>query len=189
VQFLKRISAILHRHNPVIPDLAGMEAGGKLVFVPFGGGDVRPWAFRLVGTAGAKGIGINKEWWGGNPVKTAQLRVHLERDPHKAGCSRDAYSYVAHEMAHVIHGQSSHPQELRVIVDAYRKKLKSRGVVEELGQYAWDGHGKIPSAGRYKETWAEAFSAWWSDRASCSPETISMVEQGLKALYPEVALS
>ena len=50
-EFLKRISAILHRQNPVIPALAGMEASGKLVFVPFGGGDVRPWAFRLAGTA------------------------------------------------------------------------------------------------------------------------------------------
>jgi hypothetical protein len=50
-EFLERISAILHRHDPVIPDLASMEASGKLVFVPFGGGDIRPWAFRLAGTA------------------------------------------------------------------------------------------------------------------------------------------
>jgi hypothetical protein len=27
-----------------------MESEGRLVFVPFGGGDVRPWAFRLAGT-------------------------------------------------------------------------------------------------------------------------------------------
>jgi len=53
-EFLNRISAILHRHDPVIPDLASMEASGKLVFVPFGGGDIRPWAFRLAGTRGAE---------------------------------------------------------------------------------------------------------------------------------------
>jgi hypothetical protein len=50
IEFLKRISAMLHRQDHAIPDLASTEASGKLVFVPFGGGDIRPWAFRLAGT-------------------------------------------------------------------------------------------------------------------------------------------
>lgn len=54
MEFFKRISAILHRHDPALPDLGCMEADGALVFVPFGGGDVRPWAFRLAATGAAE---------------------------------------------------------------------------------------------------------------------------------------
>lgn len=54
MEFLNRISATLHRHDPVLPDLAQMESEGALVFVPFGGGDVRAWAFRLAGMRAAE---------------------------------------------------------------------------------------------------------------------------------------
>lgn len=50
MEFLKRISSTLHRHDPALPDLGHMESDGALVFVPFGGGEVRAWAFRLAGT-------------------------------------------------------------------------------------------------------------------------------------------
>jgi hypothetical protein len=49
VEFLRRISAMLHAVEPNLPDLADLERRGKLVFVPFGGGDSLPWAFRLAG--------------------------------------------------------------------------------------------------------------------------------------------
>jgi hypothetical protein len=54
MEFLKRISATLHRHDSALPDLGQMESDGELVFVPFGGGDVRAWAFRLAGTGAAE---------------------------------------------------------------------------------------------------------------------------------------
>ena len=53
IEFLRRISAILHRCDPTIPDLVSLEASGRVVFVPFGG-DVRPWAFRLAGTGASE---------------------------------------------------------------------------------------------------------------------------------------
>jgi hypothetical protein len=40
---------MLHSKNPILPDLAEMEQQEDLIFVPFGGGDSRPWAFRLAG--------------------------------------------------------------------------------------------------------------------------------------------
>lgn len=49
IEFLKRASAILHGHDPHIPDLAALERQGRLVFIPFGGGDLWLWTTRLAG--------------------------------------------------------------------------------------------------------------------------------------------
>jgi putative ATP-dependent endonuclease of OLD family len=40
IEFLRRISAILHREDPSLPDLADMERQHALVFVPSGGVDL-----------------------------------------------------------------------------------------------------------------------------------------------------
>ena len=48
IQFLRRISAILHRADPSVPDLADMERQHVLMFMPSGGSDLSS-AFRLVG--------------------------------------------------------------------------------------------------------------------------------------------
>lgn len=46
VEFLRRISAVLHREDASVPDLAEMERHSALIFVPAGGGDA--WsAFRF----------------------------------------------------------------------------------------------------------------------------------------------
>jgi len=47
IQLLTRISAMLHAHDAALPSLSEMERRGELVFVPFGGGDVRLWVERL----------------------------------------------------------------------------------------------------------------------------------------------
>jgi putative ATP-dependent endonuclease of OLD family len=47
VIFLQTLSHTLHAADASIPDLAALEAGGELVFLPFGGGDVLAWADRL----------------------------------------------------------------------------------------------------------------------------------------------
>ncbi len=49
IHFLRHISAILHTFDPTLPDLADMERRRELIFVPFGGGDLRLWTFRLAG--------------------------------------------------------------------------------------------------------------------------------------------
>ncbi len=48
IEFLRRISAILHRDDPTLPDLAAMERERALVFVPSGGVDLSS-AFRFAG--------------------------------------------------------------------------------------------------------------------------------------------
>ncbi|MCB9953667.1 MAG: ATP-dependent endonuclease [Planctomycetaceae bacterium] len=47
IEFLRRLSAILHRADPSIPDLGQLELDHQLIFVPFGGGHVRAWSERL----------------------------------------------------------------------------------------------------------------------------------------------
>lgn len=47
IEFLRRISAMLHAHEPTLPDLAAMEHRGELVFVPSGGADLKSWSHRL----------------------------------------------------------------------------------------------------------------------------------------------
>jgi len=47
VVFLRTLSRTLHAIDPAIPDLGSLEQAGKLVFLPFGGGDVLAWALPL----------------------------------------------------------------------------------------------------------------------------------------------
>ena len=47
VEFLRRISRTLHFANPSLLDISAMEAEGRVVFIPFGGGHVPAWSHRL----------------------------------------------------------------------------------------------------------------------------------------------
>ena len=47
IEFLRRISAMLHAHESELPDLGAMEHRGELIFVPFGGADLKLWTHRL----------------------------------------------------------------------------------------------------------------------------------------------
>jgi hypothetical protein len=47
IEFLRRISAVLHATAPNVPDLNLLERRGQVVFVPTGGGPLWPWSFRL----------------------------------------------------------------------------------------------------------------------------------------------
>ena len=47
VEFLRRISRMLRPSDASLPDLDELEQRGRLVFLPFGGGNVAAWATRL----------------------------------------------------------------------------------------------------------------------------------------------
>jgi AAA15 family ATPase/GTPase len=49
IEFLKRISKILHATDPTVPDLNAVEASGALVFIPLGGSNMELWSVRLAG--------------------------------------------------------------------------------------------------------------------------------------------
>lgn len=47
IEFLRRISVMFHAHEPELPDLASMENRKELIFLPFGGVDLKLWPHRL----------------------------------------------------------------------------------------------------------------------------------------------
>ncbi|HUB67332.1 MAG TPA: ATP-binding protein [Candidatus Methylacidiphilales bacterium] len=47
IEFLKRISKIIHAADPTVPDLNNAEASGALVFIPLGGSSMELWSVRL----------------------------------------------------------------------------------------------------------------------------------------------
>ena len=47
IEFLGRISRILHTQDPSMPDLRVWEKQHRVLFIPSGGGDFRPWLTRL----------------------------------------------------------------------------------------------------------------------------------------------
>jgi hypothetical protein len=47
VEFLRRISRVVHTREADLPDLATMERQGQLIFVPLGGGGIAAWDNRL----------------------------------------------------------------------------------------------------------------------------------------------
>lgn len=47
VEFLKRISSVLHADRSELPDLVALERQGAVIFIPAGGNDFRPWLMRL----------------------------------------------------------------------------------------------------------------------------------------------
>jgi hypothetical protein len=49
VEVLRRMSRSLHADDAHLPDLSELEQRGRLVFVPFGGGDILGWTDRLAG--------------------------------------------------------------------------------------------------------------------------------------------
>ncbi len=49
IEFLKRISKLLHITDPSVPDLNVAEASGQLVFIPLGGSSMELWSIRLAG--------------------------------------------------------------------------------------------------------------------------------------------
>ena len=51
IEFLRRISATLHRQHPELPDLAQAEVNGHIAFLPAGGGNLWTWSQRLASLA------------------------------------------------------------------------------------------------------------------------------------------
>ena len=47
IQFLKRISRILHNHDPWVPDLRTLEQSGEILFLPIAGSNFLHWTHRL----------------------------------------------------------------------------------------------------------------------------------------------
>jgi hypothetical protein len=47
IEFLRRISSILRRDDPALPDLGQEETTGRIIFLPAGGGSIGSWALKF----------------------------------------------------------------------------------------------------------------------------------------------
>ncbi|MHB0980358.1 MAG: hypothetical protein ACYC5Q_09885 [Thermoleophilia bacterium] len=126
------------------------------------------------------GVGFNPSWWSAyraRTIHTSEAVAGADTDPH-------AREYAAHEIAHVWEDAVSTlaPPEtaeaLRALVEAYRSTRGREAVVSELGSYAWSGGGDY-TRHTWRETWAEAFAHYATDRAHTSRATRSLVERAL----------
>lgn len=82
VEFLQRISQILHLDDPQLPDLVALEATGRLRFLPVGGDDLRNWPDRLDGLGYCEFHLYDREL----PPVTAERKVIVERINSRPGC-------------------------------------------------------------------------------------------------------
>lgn len=82
VEFLRRISAMLHAHEPTLPDLGAMEHRGELIFLPFGGVDQKAWTYRLAPLAKPEFHICDRE----EPPETAQRKQLADSVNSRPGC-------------------------------------------------------------------------------------------------------
>ena len=82
IEYLRRLSAMLHDHDERLPDLGAMEREGRLAFVPFGGGDVLSWTHRLAPLACQEFHLLDREM----PPETELRQTAAERINARAGC-------------------------------------------------------------------------------------------------------
>jgi hypothetical protein len=82
IQFLRRISQILHAHDPGLPDLCDWESNGGLVFLPCGGGDIWEWTERLA-PLGVPELHVYDREYG---VETASRQRAVARVNSRPGC-------------------------------------------------------------------------------------------------------
>jgi putative ATP-dependent endonuclease of OLD family len=82
IEFLRRISTTLHKHDATLPDLATREANGQLVFLPIGGGSVIAWSDRLAPIGCCEIHIYDREM----PPETELRQTAIRRIKSRAGC-------------------------------------------------------------------------------------------------------
>ncbi|MHB1343953.1 MAG: hypothetical protein ACYCX3_06295 [Thermoleophilia bacterium] len=131
------------------------------------------------------GVGVDPTWWSAYRARAAGNSGNTpatSTDPH-------VRAYAAHEIAHVwedtvsARASSETARGLRILVENYRSALGKDAVICELGSYGWNGGSDDPRDA-WKETWAEAFAHYATDRARTSQATRALVARALLLYSP-----
>jgi hypothetical protein len=136
VEFLRRISAVLHSADPLIPDLLTMERQGELIFVPFGGGTIWPWAFRLAHLNRREFHVYDRE----TPPETMIRQQVAEIVNHRPGChavitkKRSLENYLHPGAIFEARGITVEFSDVEIVADLVARRLHER----EGNQPAWD---------------------------------------------------
>lgn len=145
-------------------------------------------------------MSANREGIRFNPLLTSGFRKEFfvgqwELGQHTSAAAKGLEAIVAHEMAHLLEESGRHstgrlldPSLSLVIVRKYarilRETLGQEGIAKELSGYAWRGDGtmKTPAQDAWRETWAQAFSAYTMAPALLTRDVVTMVETVLQEL-------
>lgn len=98
IEFLKRISKIIHESDPTVPDLNQAEASRALVFIPLGGSSMELWASRLAGLALPEIYITDRD---NEPPKQPKYHRHISDWNQRAGCA--AFSTSKKELENYLH--------------------------------------------------------------------------------------
>jgi hypothetical protein len=82
IEFLRRVSRLLHRHDRMLPDLDAMEQRGTLIFLPLGGGGITAAAQRLAPLGLPEWHLYDREL----PPETETRRAAVEEINQRHGC-------------------------------------------------------------------------------------------------------
>jgi hypothetical protein len=153
VEFLRRISRILHGDDETVPDLTSHERAGRLIFLPIGGGDVLPWAERLAALGLSELHIYDRETW----PETANRQRAAALVRQRRGCR--AFVTLKRSLENYIH-----PRCLKEISgielsfddqDDVAEMVARRCHVRRASEAAWD---ELPS--RAKKRCREHVKRW-----------------------------
>ena len=82
IAYLRGISQMLHRADAGVPDVGQLEQAGRLLFVPYGGSDPRPWVTRLAALGLPELHLYDREF----PPVTAQRQAAVDAVNQRPGC-------------------------------------------------------------------------------------------------------
>ncbi|MHB8868210.1 MAG: hypothetical protein ACYC6T_03045 [Thermoleophilia bacterium] len=129
------------------------------------------------------GVGVDPTWW---TAYRARATANSGSTP-AASTDPHVRRYVAHEIAHVwedtVSASAEMTRGLRTLVEDYRSALGQDAVISELGPYGWTGGSDDPTDA-WKETWAEAFAHYATDRTRTSQATRALVARALLMYAP-----
>ena len=114
IEFLKRLSRILHADDQTVPDLTAAEASGALVFIPLGGSSMDLWSARLSGIDRPEYYITDRD----NPPP-AQAKYQAQHAIWNARPNCTAYCTSKRELENYLH-----PDAIRVIASTFPSAIQ-----------------------------------------------------------------
>lgn len=114
IQFLRRISRILHASDTTIPDLEAAEHNGSLVFIPLGGSSMELWSIRLAGLERPEFYFTDRD-----DPPPAQPKYHGQLAAWNARANCHAFCTAKRELENYLH-----PEAIRVIEPSFPNAIQ-----------------------------------------------------------------
>ncbi len=158
IEFLKRISSMLHANDLTVPDLATAEANGTLVFIPLGGSNMELWSTRLAGLDRPEYYITDRD----NPPP-AEPKYHAQLAMWNARPNCEAFCTAKRELENYLH-----PDAIRAIASTFPNVIADFDDVPMV--LAESLHSADPAA----PEWASLLPAKQKEKASRAKRRLNM---------------